>query len=67
MAISAETLQKLEEAKVAMQEYADKRNAEIDDLVANLKAYGVPLDSVTAPVSETAASDALATIQTLLG
>lgn len=67
MALSPETLQKLEESKQSLQRYLVMRIGEIEDLVSNLKAYGVPLDSLSARTTETAADEALVAIQDLLG
>lgn len=66
MALSETTLQQLRDAKAALEEYKLTRVGEIDDLVANLKAYGVPLDSLSTGTTEAAATDALASIQALL-
>lgn len=66
MALSDETLAKLEVAKVAIQEYLDTRVGEIDDLVSNLKAYGVPLDSLSVGTTEAATDEAMASISALL-
>lgn len=66
MPLSPETLAALEESKVAVEEYRDRRIAEIDDLVANLKAYGVPLDSLASGTTEAAVDEALSSLTTLL-
>ena len=66
MALSAETITNLEIAKIAIQEYLDNRVDEIDDLVFNLKAYGVPLDSLSVSTTEAATDEAMATISSLL-
>jgi hypothetical protein len=64
--LSSETIAKLEEAKAALEEYKDLRLSEIDDLVENLRAYGVPLTALTADANEAASGRALDTIQNLL-
>jgi len=66
VALSAETITNLEIAKIAIQEYLDNRVDEIDDLVFNLKAYGVPLDSLSVSTTEAATDEAMATISSLL-
>lgn len=66
MALSAETIALLESAKADLEEYRTKRTTEIDDLVANLKSYGVPLDSLSTSTTDAAASEAFASIQALL-
>lgn len=66
MTLSAETIALLESAKADLEDYRTKRTTEIDDLVANLKSYGVPLDSLSTGTTDAAASEALASIQALL-
>lgn len=65
--LSQDTITALEETKQSIQDYLDQRTGEIDDLVKNLRAYGVPLDSLSVNTTEAATSDALATIDDLLG
>lgn len=67
MALSDETIQKLNDSKLALEDYLSGRLTEIDDLVLNLKNYGAPLESLSANTTEVAAAEALSTIQDLLG
>lgn len=67
MALSDATIQQLKETLFLLEQYKSLRLGEIEDLVSNLKQYGVPLDSLSAKTTETAADEALAQIQDLLG
>jgi hypothetical protein len=67
MPLSPETIEQLKEAKFFLEQYKALRLSEIEDLVANLKQYGVPLESLSAKTKETAADESLARLQDLLG
>lgn len=67
MPLSAATLEQLKETKFLLEQYKSLRLGEIEDLVANLKRYGMPLESLSAKTTETAADEALTRIQDLLG
>lgn len=66
MALSQESLDAIQAAKDAVEEYKDKRVAEIEDEVKNLRNYGVPLDTLATDTTEAATDDAMTIIEGLL-
>jgi len=66
MALSQETITKLEEALVAIDEFYERRLAEVDRDVRNLREYGVPIDSLGEQTTEAATGLALDFIDGIL-
>lgn len=66
MALSEETVQQLQEALDAVEEFYEKRLAEIDRDVRNLREYGAPISDLGEKTTEVAVTAALAIIAGLI-
>ena len=66
MALSAPTLQQLEDTKTAVDEFYARRLAEVDRDVRNLREYGTPIAALGERTTEEAADIAVAFIETIL-
>ena len=67
MALSQETITKLEEALAAIDEFYTRRLEEIDRDVRNLREYGAPISNLGDQATEAAADEALSIIDGILG
>lgn len=66
MSLSDTTLQRLTEARDALDEFYERRLAEIDNDVRNLREYGAALTKLGTKASEGATDEALSIIDSIL-